>query len=56
MTRRVFEIDLDTTDFIISFTDREGRKRRFRVVTSEGYIEYRDATGRRFLRLMLEEV
>jgi len=51
-----YELDLDKEDFVVRLTDRSGRKRAFRLVTSEGMIDYRDARGRRFLRLMLEEV
>jgi len=51
-----FTLDLDKEEFIITCTDAEGKKRRYRVITSEGLIEYRDARGRSYLRLMLEEV
>jgi len=51
-----YEIDLDVEDFIISFTDREGKKRKYKIVTSEGYIEYRGPRGEKLLRLMLKEV
>jgi len=49
-----FTLDLDHEEFIITFTDRQGKKRRFKVITSEGLIEYRDSRGRKYLRLMLE--
>jgi len=51
-----YELDLDVEDFIIKFTDSKGLKRNFKVLTSEGLIEYADASGRRYLRVMLEEV
>jgi len=55
--RRIRSIlDLDTEDFIIMFTDRKGKKRKFRIVSSEGLVELRTARGKRYLRLMLEEV
>jgi len=54
--RKKYEVNLDEEDFIVSFTDREGRKRKFRLVTSEGYIEYRGPRGEKLLRIMLEEV
>jgi len=51
-----YELDLDEETFEVSFTDKAGVKRRWQVVSSEGMIEYTDAVGRRFLRLMLQEV
>jgi len=51
-----FKLDLDTEDFIITFTDREGKKRKFRIVSSEGLVELRTARGKKYLRLMLEEI
>jgi len=57
MSKKIkYVLDLDTEEFLVKFTDSEGRKRTFRVVTSEGLIEYRDARGREYLRLVLEEV
>jgi len=49
------ELNLDEEDLIVSFTDAKGRRRRFKVITSGGLIEYRIG-GRRYLRLMLEEI
>jgi len=51
-----YELDLDEEDFIVRFTDVKGKKRKFKIITSEGLIEYTDARGRRYLRLMLKEV
>jgi len=54
--RKKYRLDLDEEDFEITFTDKDGVKRRCRVITSEGMVEYRDARGRRLLRLMREPV
>jgi len=54
--RKKYEVNLDEEDFIVSVTDAKGRKRKFKIITSEGLIEYTDARGRRYLRLMLKEV
>jgi len=53
--RKKYELNLDEEDFIITMTDSRGRRRKFRVVTSEGLIEYRWG-ARKYIRLLLEEV
>jgi len=50
------EHDLDAEEHIYIAKDRHGRKRRYRLRTSEGVIEWRMPGGRKFYALMLEEV
>jgi len=50
-----YELSLDEEDFVILFTDKEGRKRKFKLIASEGLVEYKDASGKRYLAPLLME-
>jgi len=49
-------IDLDAVEVIYTFTDAEGRKRKFRLVPSLGVRELVSARGEKYIQLLLEEV
>ena len=45
------EFDLDKEDVVLV---KGGR--RFKLIISEGFIEYSDSAGRKYYRVMLEEL
>jgi len=48
--------DLDEEDFEIHFTDRHGKKRKFKLKPSLGIRELITRDGKKYIILMLEEV